>query len=156
MEYNSVYWVSSGLRPNAWAWRHVSATSCGNAKCNEHHSDNDCIFIVFLNFHPNRFCFNSEPHELVWKSVWPIMHRTLMSEFKIFSKFSKNGTRFPDFSDPRPKKIGFGAWGRFYMFFRSKNSSICLPYGQFCITSLRCSTTSFSCEPSRRYGISPF
>ena len=65
------------------------------------------------------------------------------ASFIYFSKISKLGTIFSDFSDYRPKKIGFGAWGRFCMFFWSKKSSICLPYLQFSINSGRCPTQVF-------------
>ena len=67
----------------------------------------------------------------------------LGASFIYFSKFSKFGTRFQDFSDPRPKKIGFGAWGHFCMFFRSNMLPVCLQYWQFSINSLRCSTKVF-------------
>ena len=50
---------------------------------------------------------------------------------------------FPDFSDSRPKKIGFGAWGDFCQFAWFKNSPSCLPYCKFSINSLRCSTKVF-------------
>ena len=43
----------------------------------------DCIVTVFLNFLPNRFCFNMEPHELVCKSVTANLHRILVSIFKV-------------------------------------------------------------------------
>ena len=43
--------------------------NCFQFKKSEPHLDCDCIFTVFLNFHPNRFCFIPEPHELVCKSV---------------------------------------------------------------------------------------
>ena len=44
----------------------------------------DYIFTVFLNFRPNQFCLEMEPHELVWKSVTAILHRILVSIFKVF------------------------------------------------------------------------
>ena len=48
---------------------------------------NDCIFYrVFVYFHPNRFCLEMEPHELVWKSVTAILHRILVSMFKVLFK----------------------------------------------------------------------
>ena len=46
----------------------------------------DCMFTVFLNFLPNRFRLNMEPHELVWKSVTAILHRISVSIFKICFK----------------------------------------------------------------------
>ena len=88
---------------------------------------------MFLNFHPNRFCFISEPRELVWRSVWSILHSFFGSIFYTFSNFSKHGILFSDFSDSWPNKIGFVAWGRFCMFFVSKNSS---NYSQFCDLSI--------------------
>ena len=42
---------------------------CFQFKKSEDHLIYDYIFTVFLNLYPNRFCFISEPHELVWKSV---------------------------------------------------------------------------------------
>ena len=39
--------------------------NCFRFKKSEPHLIYDCIFTVFLNVLPNRFCFNSEPHELV-------------------------------------------------------------------------------------------
>ena len=45
---------------------------------------------MFLNVHPNRCCFISEPHELVWKSVWSILHRNFVNTFKKFFKNLKN------------------------------------------------------------------
>ena len=52
----------------------------------------------------------------------------------IFKSFNNNGILFSHFSDSRPKKIGFGAWGRFCMFSLSKKSSI---YLQFCEFSIK-------------------
>ena len=43
--------------------------NCFQFKKSEDHLIYDCIFTVFLNFPPNRFCLNPEPRELVWKSV---------------------------------------------------------------------------------------
>ena len=43
----------------------------------------DCIFTVLFQFLPNRFRFNMEPHELVWKSVTAILHRMFVSVFKV-------------------------------------------------------------------------
>ena len=58
--------------------------NCFQFKKSEPHLDYDCIFTVLLNFHPNRFCFISEPHEFVWKSVWSIPHWNFRSKFHIF------------------------------------------------------------------------
>ena len=75
----------------------------------EPYLDYDCIFTVFLNFLPNRFCFNSEPHELVWKSVWPILHRNVVSKFKIFFfKKQKWESYFQNFHIPDPRKSVLG------------------------------------------------
>ena len=49
----------------------------------------DYIFRVFLNFLPNRFRLEMEPHELVWKSVTAILHRFFVSIFMICSKLFK-------------------------------------------------------------------
>ena len=46
----------------------------------------NCIFTVFSNFLPNRFCFIPEPHELFWKSVTAILHIILVSIFEVFFK----------------------------------------------------------------------
>ena len=66
------------------------------------------FFAVFLNFHPNRFCFIWEPHELVCKSARAIQHSFVVSIFLIFSKFSKFGIWFPDFSYSSPTKCVLG------------------------------------------------
>ena len=66
--------------------------------------------------------------DFVWASSW------------YFSNFSKNGTWFSYFSDYKPKKIGFRAWGRFCMFFMSNILPICLPYGK-CSTNYLWSST---------------
>ena len=44
----------------------------------------DCIFTVLLNFLPNGFRPEMEPHELVWKSVTAILHRFVTRIFKVF------------------------------------------------------------------------
>ena len=41
----------------------------------------DCIFVMFLNFLPNRFRLNMEPHELIWTSVTAILHILSVSIF---------------------------------------------------------------------------
>ena len=99
----------------------------------------DCIFTVFLNLSPNRFCLNPEPHELVWKSVWSILHRNFVSKFHIVFKKIKiwNPISRSFRSHPRPNKIGFGAWGRFCLFLKSNILPICLPYGKCSTNSLR-------------------
>ncbi len=51
----------------------------------------------------------------------------------ISQKKSKLWIWFSDFSDSRPKKIGFGAWGRFWQFYMSKKSSIYLQFCEFSI-----------------------
>ena len=105
--------------------------------------DCDCIFTVFLNFHPNRFCFTLEPRELVWESVWSILHRNFVSNFNIFSTFSNYGIWFSDFSDSRPKKIGLLARGPFFHVFFCPKSSIYLQFCKFYINAGRCSTKVF-------------
>ena len=72
----------------------------------------DCMFTMFFNFCPNRFRLNMEPHELVWKSVTAILHRILVSIFKVF--FNLRYMK-PDsyFHMPEPNKCVFGpgdAW----------------------------------------------
>ena len=61
----------------------------------------------------------------------------------IFQKFQNMESYFQIFQIPDPRKSVFWPGGRFCMFFRSKNLPSCLPYGQFYINSLRCSTTVF-------------
>ena len=90
-------------------------------------------FYSVSEFPPNRLCFNWEPRELVWKSIWSILHRNFVSKFHIFSNFSKKIIWFSDFSDSRPKKIGFWVWGRFCLFCWSKKLPICLQYWQLSI-----------------------
>jgi hypothetical protein len=92
----------------------------------------DCIFTVFLNFLPNRFCFKPEPHELVWKSVTAILHRIFVSIFMIFFKLFKIWNQVSRFLIFQTQKMCFWAWGRFGM---SNNLPICLPI-------CKCSTNS--------------
>ena len=68
----------------------------------------DCIFTVFLNFLPNRFRLEMEPHELIWKSVTAILHRICVSIFMIFFKLFKFGVRFQDVLYSRPKNVFLG------------------------------------------------
>ena len=100
----------------------------------------DCIFTVFLNFIPNRFCFKPEPHELVWKSVTAILHRIVVSIFMIFFKLFKIWNQASRFFRFQTQKMCFWAWGRFGM---SNNLPICLPYGKCSTNSLWCSTKVF-------------
>ena len=65
------------------------------------------------------------------------------SIFYIFSKILKIWNHIFRFSDSWPKKIGFGARGRFCVFFMSTKSSICSPHWYVSINSLRCSTKVF-------------
>ena len=92
----------------------------------------DCMFTVFLNFIPNRFCFKPEPHELVWKSVTAIMHSFFVSIFMIFSKLFKMWNQVSRFFIFQTQKMCFWAWGRFGM---SNNLPNCLPI-------CKCSTNS--------------
>ena len=70
----------------------------------------DCIFTVFLNCLPNRFCFKPEPHELVWKSVTAILHRIVVSIFRIlFQNLRYLEPDFHIFHIPDPNKCVFGA-----------------------------------------------
>ena len=74
----------------------------------EHHLDYDFICIVFLNFHPNRFCFISEPHELVWRSVYSILHSFCLEHLLyIFQKFQNVEPYFQIFQIPDPRKSVF-------------------------------------------------
>ena len=70
-------------------------------------------FYSVFEFPPKSVFIILDSRELVWGSVWSILHSFVGSIFYMFSKISKVGTIFSDFSDSRPKKIGFGAWGRF-------------------------------------------
>ena len=68
-----------GSGGGCWGWRFIlflgepfsksTIFNCFQFTKSEDHLIYDCIFTVFLNFTPNQFCFNSEPHELVWKSA---------------------------------------------------------------------------------------
>ena len=90
-------------------------------------------------WHLNVDDFKPEPHELVWKSATAIMHTNIVSKFKIFFKFSKFGTGFPDFSDFWPNKMCFGARWRFCLVFMSNILPMCLPYWKCSTNSLWCS-----------------
>ena len=122
----------------------------------EPHLVYDCIFTVFLIFHPNRFCFNSEPRELVWKSVWPIPHRNFVSKFHLFFKIFKNIIWFSDFLDSRPKKIGFGGLGTFLAALLIRIfTDLFTVWKMFQkLSPILCISFSYVC--SRQYGISPF
>ena len=122
----------------------------------ETHWDCDCIFTVFLNFHPNLFCWLWEPRELVWESVWSILHRNFLSKFKVFFKIFKIIIWFSDFPDSRPKKIGFFAWGRFLLVFWVQKIINLFTVLQILYKFWKMFHKSFSYEPSRQYGISPF
>ena len=97
----------------------------------------DCMFTVFLNFLPNRFCFEMEPHELIWKSVTAILHRIFMSIFMIFFKLFKIWNQVSRFFIFQTQKMCFWVWGRFGM---SKNLPICLPICKCSTNSLWSST----------------
>ena len=103
----------------------------------------DFVFTVFLSCLPNRFCFNSEPRELVWESVWPIPPRHVVRKFKICFKDFKMWNLIFIFFRFQTQENRFSGLGTFCMFFKSKKSLICLPHGQFSINSLRCSTKVF-------------
>ena len=105
---------------------------------------------------PDRFCFKSEHHELVWKSVWSILHRNLVSKIEIFLKKIKFETWFPDFSDSRPKKIGFWGLGTFLHVFWVQKIIDLFTIWRFFYKFWKMSHKSFSYEPSRQYGINPF
>ena len=117
--------------------------NCSQFQKSEHHLDYDYICTVYLNSTPNRFCFMSEPHELVWRSVWSILHRNFVSKFHIIFEIFKFWNHIFRFFRFQPKKIGFGARWRFWLFSRSKKSSIYLQFCKFYINSGRCSTTVF-------------
>ena len=69
----------------------------------------DCICAVFLNFLPNRFRLNMEPHELVCKSVTANLHRNSVSIFKIcFQNLRYMEPDFQVFHIPDSNKCVFG------------------------------------------------
>ena len=80
----------------------------------------------------------------------------LGASFIYFLNFSKFGSWFPDFSDPRPNKIGFGACGRFLTFLHVQKIidlfTILEIFYKFALILF----ISSSYEPSRQYGTSPF
>ena len=80
----------------------------------------------------------------------------LGASFIYFPNFPKYGTWFPDFSDSRPKKIGFLAWGRFWHFFLSQKTSIYLQFCKFYINSGRCSTQVFPMNLPVNMALAPF
>ena len=73
----------------------------------------------------------------------------------IFQKIQKCGTWFSDFSDSRPKKIGFWALGTFLpVLLVQKFTDLFTIWRRFYKFSPMLHK-SFSYEPSRRYGTSP-
>ena len=95
--------------------------NCFQFKKSKDHLIYDCIFTVFLNFHPNRFCFIWEPHELVCKSARAILHSFFGSIFYRFFKFSKIWNLVSRFSDPSIKKWFWGLWTFFDVLACPKN-----------------------------------
>ena len=91
------------LRSHAGAWTGPGAMQVKD----------DCVFKVFLNFLPNRFCFKPGPHELVWKSVTAILHRICVSIFMVFFKFFKiwnQVSRFLILQTPKNVFLGLGTF----------------------------------------------
>ena len=123
----------------------------------ETHLDCDCIFTMFLNFHPNRFCFILEPRELVWESVWSILHRNSVSRFKLFFKLFQMWNlvfRFFRFQTQENRFWGLGTFfARFFVVEKIINLFTVL---QILYKSWKMFYKRFSYEPSRQYGISPF
>ena len=81
----------------------------------------DCILTVFLDFLPNRFRLEMEPRELAWKSVTAILHRFVVSIFKLFFNLRCMEPDFQIFHIPDPNKCVCGpgdAWAypRIYRF----------------------------------------
>ena len=90
------------------------------------------------------------------KKSQPFCTVLLGASFIYFSNFSKFGTWIPDFSDSRPKKIGFGAWGRFCLFLFVCNFTDLFTVWTIFYKFSPMLHKSFSYEPSLQYGISPF
>ena len=109
----------------------------------------------FLNFIPNRVCFNSEPRELVWKSVRSILHRNFVSKFHIFSK--KNPTyilifRFFRFQTQENRFWGLGTF--LHVFLVQQFTDLFTVWKMFHkLSPILCISFSYVC--SRQYGISP-
>ena len=80
----------------------------------------------------------------------------LGASFIYFSKFSKFRTRLSDFSDSRPKKTVFLAWGPFYTFFFVQKIIDLFTVLQILYKFWKMFHNISSYEPSRQYDISPF
>ena len=116
----------------------------------------DCIFTVFLKFHPNRFCFIWEPHELVCKSARAILHSFFGSTFYRFFKLFKKWNLVSRFFRFQSQNLCFGASGRFLTLWHvQKNTNFFTTLTIFYTFALIL-FISFSYEPSRQYGTSPF
>ena len=127
--------------------------NCFQFRKSESHPDYDCIFTVFLNFHPNRFCFIPEPHELVWRSVWSILHGFFGSIFYLFFKKWSQVSRFFRFQTPENRFSGLGTFLHVFDVQKFINLFTIL---QFLYNVALMLHGSFSYEPSRQYGISHF
>ena len=73
----------------------------------------------------------------------PICTVCLGASFIYFSNFQNLEPYFLIFQIPDPIKSVFGPGDVFGSFSLSKKLPICLPYGEFSINSLRCSTKVF-------------
>ena len=110
---------------------------------------------MFLNLPTNRCCFKSEPHELVWKSVWPILHRNVVSKFNIFFIFLKLEHGFQIFQISDKKKVCWGPVTFLPVFQVQYFTDLFTILKMFHKLSLMLHK-SWSCICYRQYGISPF
>ena len=129
--------------------------NCCQFKKSEHHLDYDYIFTVFLNFHPNRFCFIWEPHELVWKSVWSSLQRLFMSIFSCFQNFQKSEPYFQIFRFQTQENRFWGLGMFLHVFYVHKIINLFTVLWIFYKFSPMLHK-SLSYEPSRQYGIITF
>ena len=86
----------------------------------------------------------------------PICTETSWASFIDFQKFQKYIIWFSDFSDSRPKKIGCGCPGTFLAFFYVQKINDLFTIFAISHKFWKMFHKSFSYEPSRQYGISPF
>ena len=111
-----------------------------------------CIWMFF----PNMFCLNSEPHELVWKSVWPILHRNFVSKFMIFLENFEIWNLVFIFLRLQTQENVFWGLGTFLHVFKVQYFTDLFTRLTILYKFSPVLHKSFSYEPSRQYGISPF
>ena len=116
----------------------------------------DCIFTVFLNFHPNRFFNILDSREPVWRSVYSNLQRLLRSTgsiFLIFFNFWNLISRIFIFQVPENRFWGLGTF--LVVFYVQKIINLFTVFLIFYkFGQIHDKSWSYIC--SRQYGISPF